>query len=54
MYLSPLVETMRATARLYNNGKVTIPAQIRAALGINDGDLVEINVKQIDRGQNND
>lgn len=45
---------MRATARLYNNGKVTIPAQIRDALDIDDGDLVEINVQQIKRGQNDD
>lgn len=38
---------MRSTARLINNGKVTVPAQIREALDVSDGDLVEIDVKPV-------
>lgn len=40
---------MRSTARLINNGKVTVPAQIREALDISDGDLVEIDVRPIEK-----
>lgn len=42
---------MRTTTKLINNGKVTIPAQIRRALEIEDGDLVEIDVQQIEEGR---
>lgn len=38
---------MRMTSRLFNNGKVTVPAQIRRALDIEDGDLVEIDVRPV-------
>lgn len=41
---------MRMTAQLYNNGKVTIPAQIRRALDVEDGDLVEIDVRPVEGG----
>jgi len=39
---------MRSTARLINNGKVTVPAQIREALDVSDGDLVEIDIQPIE------
>jgi AbrB family looped-hinge helix DNA binding protein len=39
---------MRTTAQLINNGKVTVPAHIREALGVEDGDYVEIDVKSVD------
>lgn len=39
---------MLTTARLYNSGKVTVPAQIREALDVDDGDLVEIDVRPIE------
>lgn len=43
---------MRTTAKLFNRGKVTVPAQIRQALGVKDGDLVEIDVRPVDGGNN--
>ena len=39
---------MRATTRLFNGGKITVPAQIRRAFEIEDGDLVEIDVQPVD------
>ena len=39
---------MRTTTRLFNQGKVTVPAQIRRALEIEDGDLVEIDVQPVE------
>lgn len=41
---------MRTTTQLFNNGKVTVPAQIRRALGVEDGDLVEIDVRPVEGG----
>jgi AbrB family looped-hinge helix DNA binding protein len=38
---------MRTTARVIANGKVTIPATIRDVLDLEDGDLVEIDVRRI-------
>ena len=38
---------MRTTARLFNNGKITIDAPIREELDLEDGDLVEIDVKAV-------
>lgn len=38
---------MRTTVRTFNNGKVTVPVQIRDELGIQDGDLVEIEVSLV-------
>ncbi|MFW6153139.1 MAG: AbrB/MazE/SpoVT family DNA-binding domain-containing protein [Halobacteriota archaeon] len=35
---------MRASVRVYNGGKVTIPKTIRDELGIEEGDAVEIDV----------
>jgi bifunctional DNA-binding transcriptional regulator/antitoxin component of YhaV-PrlF toxin-antitoxin module len=40
-----------ALVRLIAHGKVTIPIQIRAALGIGDGDLIEIRVARIEKGE---
>jgi bifunctional DNA-binding transcriptional regulator/antitoxin component of YhaV-PrlF toxin-antitoxin module len=41
---------MRTTAQLINNGKVTVPAQIRRALDVEDGDLIEIDVRPVAGG----
>lgn len=38
---------MKTTARLFGNGKVTIPSQIRTALELGDGDYVEIDVSSV-------
>lgn len=45
---------MRFTAQLINNGKVTIPAQIRQVLEVEDGDLVEINVRSVNKAGGED
>lgn len=48
--------TLRTTMRLFNNGKITVPAPIRDELEICDGDLVEIEiqrVRQCDTGDEN-
>jgi len=37
---------MRATVKVFNRGKVTIPATIREELDIEEGDVVEIDVKE--------
>ena len=49
MYLLALSHDrkMRTTTRLFNGGKVTVPAQIRRAFDIEDGDLVEIDVQPV-------
>ena len=39
---------MRTTTRLINNGKVTVPSQIREEYGLSDGDLVEIDVLPVE------
>ena len=39
---------MRTTARLINQGKVTIPATIRNELDVEDGDLVELDVRPVE------
>ena len=38
---------MRTTMRLFSNGKVTVPAPVRNELGVEDGDLVEIDVRPV-------
>lgn len=43
---------MRTTTQLFNGGKVTVPAQIRRALEVEDGDLVEIDVRPVEGGYN--
>lgn len=43
---------MRTTTQLFNGGKVTVPSQIRRALGVEDGDLVEIDIRPVKEGQN--
>lgn len=42
---------MRTTTQLFNNGKVTVPSQIRRALEVEDGDLVEIDVRPVEEGK---
>ena len=44
---------MRTTTRLFNGGKVTVPAQIREEFDVEDGDLVEIDVQPIDISERN-
>ena len=39
--------TLRTTRRLFNNGKITVPAPIRDELGICDGDLVEVEIQRV-------
>lgn len=39
---------MRTTAKIVGGGKVTVPAPIRDALDVDDGDLVEIDVKPVE------
>lgn len=38
---------MKSTVRLFNNGKVTIPHEVRETLDLEDGDVVEIDVKTV-------
>ena len=38
---------MRTTVRLFANGKVTVPVEIRNELGIDDSDLVELEVQPV-------
>ena len=46
---------MRTTAQIINNGKITVPFQIRQALDVEDGDLVEIDVRPVEgAGERND
>lgn len=39
---------MRSTVRLFANGKATVPAPIRDEFGLEDGDLVEIDVRPVE------
>jgi bifunctional DNA-binding transcriptional regulator/antitoxin component of YhaV-PrlF toxin-antitoxin module len=41
---------MRATNRLFNGGKVTIPSTIREEYDLEDGDVVEIDVRPVGGG----
>jgi len=41
---------MRTTRRLFNRGKVTVPSTIREEYNLDDGDLVEIEVKPVKEG----
>lgn len=40
----------KATARVLAEGRVTIPATVREALGIEHGDYVEVDVEPLDPG----
>lgn len=42
-----LLMTLRITKRLFNNGKITVPAPIQDELEICDGDLVEIEIQRV-------
>jgi len=39
---------MKATKKIIANGKVTIPVTIRAYYGLEDGDMVEIDITPVD------
>lgn len=39
---------MKSTMRLFNNGKVTVPAPIREELNLEDGDLIELEVRPVE------
>jgi len=43
-----------APARVINNGRVTIPADLRQELGIEKGDYVMIDVQPLDGGNADD
>lgn len=47
---------MKTTMQLFNGGKITVPAPIRRELGVEDGDLLEIDVQPVaqhsERGYN--
>lgn len=38
---------MRTTVRVLTDGKVTIPAQVRDALGLEQGDFAEVDVRPV-------
>lgn len=38
---------MRTTAKVLDAGKVTIPVEVREGLGIEQGTLVELNVRPV-------
>ncbi|HET7325458.1 MAG TPA: hypothetical protein VFJ06_14115 [Halococcus sp.] len=38
---------MRTTQKLFASGKLTVPAQIRWVYDLEDGDLVEIDVRPV-------
>lgn len=40
--------TVKHTGRLINSGKITIPAHIRDALDLEDGDLVEVSIDNVE------
>lgn len=40
---------MRFVRRVYENGKITIPKEIREIHGVQDGDLVEVEVVHVVR-----
>lgn len=42
------------TARLLEDGRVTVPKPVRQQLGIDKGDLVQIDVTPVDRGAGDD
>jgi AbrB family looped-hinge helix DNA binding protein len=42
------VKRYKAIAKVFSNGKVTIPQEVRQYLGIEDGDFVEMIVSKID------
>lgn len=41
---------MRATTKVYTEGKITIPIHVREGLDIAEGDLVEIDVSPVEEG----
>lgn len=40
--------TYRVIAKVFSNGKITIPLEVRTFLGIADNDYVEIEVAKLD------
>jgi len=40
---------MRTTRRLFNRGKVTVPATIRDEYDLEDGDIVELEVRPVEK-----
>lgn len=43
-----------ATVKVIQNGRVTIPLEIRELEDIKEGDYVEITIKKLEKGQKND
>lgn len=42
------VKKYKVIAKVFSNGKVTIPQEVRTYLGLKDGDFVEMVVSKID------
>ena len=45
--MSKTVQSVRATSQLISGGRVTVPRSARDALGLSDGDYVEIEVTKV-------
>jgi len=43
-----LNHTMRSTVRVNTNGRVVVPSHVRKELGVEHGDLVEIEVQPVE------
>lgn len=39
---------MRSTVRMNTNGRVVVPHEVREALGVERGDLIEISVEPVE------
>jgi len=48
------VKKYKVIAKVFSNGKVTLPIEVRQYLGVNDGDFVELIVSKIDMSVPND
>lgn len=42
---------VRTTAQVISEGRVTIPRPLRSELAIEEGDLVEIEIRRVDGGK---
>jgi bifunctional DNA-binding transcriptional regulator/antitoxin component of YhaV-PrlF toxin-antitoxin module len=42
------IKRYKVIAKVFSNGKVTLPIEVRQYLGVNDGDYVELIVSKMD------
>jgi bifunctional DNA-binding transcriptional regulator/antitoxin component of YhaV-PrlF toxin-antitoxin module len=42
------IKRYKVIARVFSNGKVTLPIEVRQYIGVTDGDFVELIVSKID------